>query len=89
MKAQIEGMFPGEPAAFDELGRRISLSLRLIPETPREVAELRKFCRMTEAFSFHIDEEYRSNTAHIAPVYAERSFSVVPRHEGAPVEGLV
>ncbi len=89
MKAQIEGMYPGEPAVFDERGRRISLELRLIPETPREVAELRKFCRMTEAFSFHIDEDYRHNTAHIAPVYASRSFSVVPRGEHEVVEELV
>jgi hypothetical protein len=77
MKAKFEGMRPGEPMFIDEQGRRISLILRLVPETPEEVAELRKFCRMTDAFSFLIDEDYRENTAHIAPVYAERTFSVV------------
>ena len=77
MKAEIEGMRPGEPMVVDEMGRRISLTLRLVPETPSEVAELRKFCRMTDAFSFVIDEDYRENTAHIAPVYGERSFTVV------------
>ncbi len=79
MKAKFEGMRPGEPMIVDELGRRISLILRLVPETPEEVAELKKFCRMTDAFTFVIDEEFRSNSAHIAPVYAERSFSVVLR----------
>jgi hypothetical protein len=77
MKADIEGMRPGEPMIVDELGRRVSLTLRLVPETPSEVAELRKFCRMTDAFSFVIDEDYRENTAHFAPVYGERSFSVI------------
>lgn len=77
MKAEIEGMRPGEPMVIDEMGRRMSLTLRLVPETTSEVAELRRFCRMTDAFSFVIDEEYRENTAHIAPVYGERSFSVV------------
>ena len=77
MKARFEGMRPGEPMIVDEFGRRISVILRLVPETPDEVAELKKFCRMTDAFTFMIDEEYRDNTAHIAPVYAERSFSVV------------
>ena len=77
MKAEFEGMRPGEPMIVDEIGRRISLILRLMPETPDEVAELKKFCRMTDAFTFIIDEEFRDNTAHIAPVYAERSFSVV------------
>jgi hypothetical protein len=77
VKAEIEGMRPGEPMVVDELGRRISLTLRLVPETPSEVAELKKFCRMTDAFSFVIDEEFRENTAHIAPVYGERSFSVI------------
>ena len=76
MKAEFEGMWPGEPAVMDEQGRRISLTLRIVPETPQEVAELRKFCRMTEAFAFIIDEDYRNNAAHVAPVYAERSFSV-------------
>ena len=79
MKATIEGMHPGEPTVVDELGRRISVTLRLVPETPEEVAQLRRFCRMTDAFSFVIDEEYRDNTAHIAPVYGERSFRVVER----------
>jgi hypothetical protein len=77
MKAKIEGMRPGEPMIVDEMGRRISLTLRLMPETPDEVAELKRFCRLTDAFTFVIDEEYRDNTAHIAPVYGERSFSVV------------
>jgi hypothetical protein len=80
MKAEFEGMWPGEPAIVDEQGRRISLTLRIVPETPQEVAELRKFCRMTEAFAFIIDEDFRNNAAHIAPVYAERSFSVA-QHE--------
>lgn len=79
MKARFEGMRPGEPMIVDEQGRRISLILRLVPETPDEVAELKKFCRMTDAFTFVIDEEFRDNTAHIAPVYAERTFSVVQR----------
>lgn len=77
MKAKFEGMRSGEPMIIDEIGRRISITLRLLPESPQEVAELRKFCRMTDAFTFHIDEEFRENTAHIAPVYAERTFSVV------------
>lgn len=79
MKAKFEGMRPGEPMIIDDQGRRVSLILRLMPETPEEVAELKKFCRMTDAFTFVIDEEYRDNSAHIAPVYAERSFSVVQR----------
>ena len=86
MKATFEGMRPGEPVVVDELGRRISLTLRLVPETPEEVAELRKFCRMTDAFSFVIDEEYRSNLAHIAAVYAERSFTVVYKQPAYPEE---
>ena len=77
MKAKFEGMRSGEPMIIDEIGRRISITLRLVPESPQEVAELRKFCRMTDAFVFHIDEEFRENTAHIAPVYGERTFSVV------------
>ena len=80
MRAEFEGMWPGEPMTVDEQGRKISLTLRIIPETPQEVAELRKFCRMTEAFAFIIDEDYRNNAAHIAPVYAERAFSV-SQHE--------
>lgn len=79
MKAQIEGMRPGEPVVMDEQGKRVSLVLRLIPETPQEVAELKKFCRLTESFTFVIDEEYRDNTAHIAPVYAERVINIVNR----------
>jgi hypothetical protein len=79
MKAAIEGMRPGEPTITDDQGRRIALVLRLVPETPEEVAELKRFCRMTDAFTFVIDEEYRTNTAHVAPVYGERTFSVVPR----------
>jgi hypothetical protein len=77
MKAAFEGMRAGDPMIVDDQGRRISLILRLMPETPAEVAELKKFCRITEAFNFMIDEDYRDNTAHIAPVYAERTFSVV------------
>ena len=77
MKAQFEGMRPGEPMIVDDFGRRISLILRLVPETPEEVAELKRFCRMTEAFNFIIDEEYRGNSAHIAAVYAEKTFAVV------------
>ena len=80
MKAKIEGLRPGEPMIIDDQGRRLSLTLRLMPETPAEVAELRKFCRMTDAFTFHIDEDFRENTAHIAPVYGERSFSVAQRY---------
>jgi hypothetical protein len=79
MKADIEGMYPGDPMIVDEHGRRVSLILRLVPETPVEVAQLRRFCRMTDAFTFIIDEDYRDNTAHVAPVYAERGFSVVQR----------
>jgi hypothetical protein len=79
MKASFEGMYPGEPSIVDENGRRISVVLRLMPETPEEVAALRRFCRMTDAFQFVIDEEFRNNSAHIAPVYAERAFSVVQR----------
>ena len=72
-------MRPGEPTITDDQGRRIALVLRLVPETPEEVAELKRFCRMTDAFTFVIDEEYRTNTAHVAPVYGERTFSIVPR----------
>ena len=79
MKARFEGMRPGEPMIVDEQGRRISLILRIVPETPEEVSLLKKFCRITDAFSFVIDEDYRDNTAHLAPVYAERTFSVVQR----------
>ncbi len=80
MKAQIEGMRPGEPVIMDEEGRRIALVLRIVPETPDEVAELKRFCRLTEAFTFVIDEEYRINQAHVAPVYGERTFHVAQRH---------
>lgn len=83
MKADIVGMRPGEPMVLDDEGRKLSLTLRLVPETPEEVAELKKFCRMTDAFSFIIDEDFRDNAAHVAPVYGERSFSVVRRE---PVE---
>ena len=76
MKAQFEGMWPGEPMVMDDQGRRLSVTLRIVPETPEEVAELRKFCKLTDSFTFIIDEEYRDNTAHVAPVYAERSFRV-------------
>lgn len=76
MKAEFEGMKPGEPAVMDDMGRRLSVVLRLVPETPEEVAQLRKFCRLTDAFSFIIDEDYRDNNAHVAPVYGERSFGV-------------
>jgi hypothetical protein len=79
MKAQIEGMKPGEPMIRDDEGRRIALVLRLVPETPEEVAELKKFCRLTDAFTFVIDEDYRMNQAHIAPVYGERTFPIVSR----------
>jgi hypothetical protein len=80
MKAQVEGMRPGEPAIKDEEGRLLSLILRLVPETPEEVAELKKFCRLTDAFTFVIDEDYRTNQAHIAPVYGERAFAIIPRN---------
>ena len=86
MKAEIEGMRPGEPTITDEEGRRIALTLRIVPETPEEVAELKKFCRMTDAFTFVIDENYRTNAAHIAPVYGERTFAVTLR--GAFEESL-
>jgi hypothetical protein len=79
MKALFEGMRPGEPAITDHEGRRIALILRLVPETPDEVAELKRFCRLTEAFTFVIDEEYRTNQAHVAPVYGERTFSIASR----------
>jgi hypothetical protein len=80
MKAQIEGMRPGEPTIRDDEGRRIALVLRIVPETPEEVAELKRFCRLTDAFTFVIDEEYRMNSAHIAPVYGERTFPITSRH---------
>ncbi len=80
MKAQVEGMRPGEPVILDDEGRRIALVLRLVPETPDEVAELKRFCRLTDAFTFVIDEEYRINQAHIAPVYGERTFAITPRN---------
>ncbi len=80
MKAEIEGMRPGETSIRDDEGRRIALVLRIVPETPEEVAELKRFCRLTDAFTFVIDEEYRTNQAHIAPVYGERTFSIMPRN---------
>lgn len=76
MKAQIEGMRPGEPTIMDNEGRRIALILRLIPETPEDVAELKRFCRLTDSFTFVIDEDYRFNQAHVAPVYGERTFAI-------------
>lgn len=78
MKAQVEGMRPGEPVIRDEEGRKIALVLRIVPESPEEVAELKKFCRLTDAFTFVIDENYRTNQAHVAPVYGERSFAITP-----------
>jgi hypothetical protein len=79
MKAQIEGMRPGDPVIVDDEGRRIALVLRLVPETPEEVAELKRFCRLTDAFTFVIDEDYRLNQAHVAPVYGERTFAIAAR----------
>jgi hypothetical protein len=79
MKAQFEGMRPGDPVIVDDEGRRIALVLRLVPETPEEVAELKRFCRLTDAFTFVIDEEYRLNQAHVAPVYGERTFAIATR----------
>ena len=79
MKTHIEGMRPGDPTIRDDEGRKIALILRIVPETPEEVAELKKFCRLTDAFTFVIDEDYRLNQAHIAPVYGERTFSIIPR----------
>ena len=86
MKAEIEGMRPGEPTITDDQGRKIALTMRIVPETPEEVAELKKFCRLTDAFTFVIDENYRTNAAHIAPVYGERTFAVTTR--GAYEESL-
>ena len=80
MKAEFEGMRPGETTIRDDEGRRVAVVLRIVPENPEEVAELKKFCRLTDAFTFVIDEEYRTNQAHIAPVYAERTFAVQPRN---------
>lgn len=79
MKAVIEGMNIGDRMITDDEGRRVALGLRLVPETPEEVAELRRFCRLTDAFTFVIDEEYRNNQAHIAPVYGERAFAIRSR----------
>lgn len=79
MKAVIEGMNPGDRMITDDDGRRVALMLRLVPETPEEVAELRRFCRLTDAFTFIIDDGYRDNQAHMAPVYGERSFAIKPR----------
>jgi len=76
MKSEIAGLRPGEPSVVDDWGRKLSLTLRLIPETPAEVAELKWFCRLTDEFNFIIDEQYRANSAHIAPVYAEKNFSI-------------
>jgi hypothetical protein len=79
MKAVVEGMNPGDRLITDDEGRRVALILRLVPENPEEVAELRRFCRLTDAFTFIIDDEYRGNQAHIAPVYGERSFAIVSK----------
>jgi len=76
VKAHFEGMRTGEPAVVDDSGRRIAVVLRLVPETPQEVSELRRFCRLTGAFQFVIDDGYRPNSAHIAPVYGERRFRI-------------
>ncbi len=81
MKALIEGMRPGEPILTDNEGRRIALVLRLVPETTEEVAELKRFCRMTDAFTFIIDEDYRISQKHAAPVYGERTFALAHRAE--------
>ncbi len=89
MKAVIEGMRPGEPVVRDDEGRRVALMLRLVPETPEEVAELKKFCRLTESFEFVIDEDYRLNQAHFAPVFGECTVGIVPRSISlAEEEGL-
>ncbi len=79
MKAQFEGMRPGDPMIRDDEGRKIALVLRLVPETTDEVSELKKFCRLTDAFTFVIDEDYRTNQAHVAPVYGERTFAIAAR----------
>jgi hypothetical protein len=80
MKAEFEGMRPGEAVIRDEEGRRMAVVMRIVPETPEEVAELKKFCRITDAFTFVIDEDYRTNQAHVAPVYGERTFAIQSRH---------
>lgn len=77
MKAVIEGMKPGEPVITDNEGRRVALVLRLVPENPDEVAELKRFCRITDAFNFIIDEDYRAKAKHGSPVYGERTFSLM------------
>lgn len=86
MKAVVEGMHPSDRMITDEEGRRVALTLRLVPETPEEVAELRRFCRLTDAFTFVIDDDYRENKAHIAPVYGERIFAIHPK---APIKSTV
>jgi hypothetical protein len=86
MKANFEGMRPGELCVRDDEGRMLSIVLRIVPETPEEVAELKKFCRLTDAFTFVIDEDYRTNQAHVAPVYGERTFSVIRRKSPLEVE---
>ena len=73
-------MRPGDAVIRDEEGRRMAVVMRIVPETPEEVAELKKFCRITDAFTFVIDEEYRTNQAHVAPVYGERTFAIQSRH---------
>ncbi len=79
MKAVIEGMRPGEPVLTDSDGRRVALVLKLVPETTDEVAELKRFCRLTDAFTFVIDEEYRLSKKYTAPVYGERTFAFAHR----------
>ncbi len=79
MQAVFEGMHLGDRMLTDEEGRRVAIILRLVPESPEEVAELRRFCRLTDAFTFVIDDEYRENQAHIAPVYGERTFAIRPK----------
>jgi hypothetical protein len=77
MKSRFEGLRPGDPRIVDANGRQLGLILRLVPETPEEVADLKRFCRLTDAFRFVIDDGYRSNSAHIAPVYGERMFEML------------
>ena len=77
MKARFEGLRPGDPRIVDVNGKQLGLILRLVPETPEDVADLKRFCRLTDEFSFIIDDGYRRNTAHIAPVYGERMFEML------------
>ena len=79
MQAVFEGMRPGDRMITDEEGRRVAIILRLVPESPEEVAELKRFCRLTDAFTFIIDDEFRDNQAHTAPVCGERTFAIRPK----------